>query len=413
MFGRMVTMVASRLHRQEDGRGVISWPGRRAVRLALATSLVAATLVVASPVQATFGGRDGLVVFGRIEANRAQFRIALFTMNPDGTSVRRLTKPDWGFADSDPWWSPDGKKVVFERDDLAADNADLWLINADGTGLRRLTDCNADPGCGGNFTPAWTPDGHTIVFTHCCVPRNGGEFQDIWSTNVDGFDGGPHANGRALTADLVLAKFPAMTPATAQRLTADERRDAVIAAATIEFAATGYAGTSTQAIARRVGVSQPYLFQLYETKEDLFLATVRACFEETRSAFEESGRAARAAGAGSKGILAAMAHTYMGLLRGPRQAAAPAPVLRGVRRPGDPGGRPRGVDAPVRDRDVDLGRRRAQDPPVVRRGDAAQRRGVDRQPGRGDPPQARGVRAGNREDMQPTNDVRPPFWLST
>ncbi len=105
-----------------------------------------------------------------------------------------------------------------------------------------------------------------------------------------------------------------MTPATAQRLTADERRDAVIAAATVEFARGGYAGTSTQAIARRVGVSQPYLFQLYATKEDLFLATIRACFEATRSAFQESGGAARDAGADSRGILAAMAHTYMALL---------------------------------------------------------------------------------------------------
>ena len=105
-----------------------------------------------------------------------------------------------------------------------------------------------------------------------------------------------------------------MTPATAQRLTADERRDAVIAAATVEFAARGYAGTSTQAIARRVGVSQPYLFQLFATKEDLFVATIRNCFESTRSAFEDSGRAARDAGADSKGILDAMAHTYMGLL---------------------------------------------------------------------------------------------------
>ena len=105
-----------------------------------------------------------------------------------------------------------------------------------------------------------------------------------------------------------------MTPATAQRLTADERRDAVIAAATVEFARGGYAGTSTQAIARRVGVSQPYLFQLYATKKDLFLATIRACFETTRSAFEESGGAARDAGANPKGILAAMAHTYVALL---------------------------------------------------------------------------------------------------
>lgn len=105
-----------------------------------------------------------------------------------------------------------------------------------------------------------------------------------------------------------------MTPATAQRHTADERRDAVIAAATVEFAATGYAGTSTQAIARRVGVSQPYLFQLFATKEELFLETVHACFEGTRQAFRESGGAARAAGATAQEILAAMGRTYMTLL---------------------------------------------------------------------------------------------------
>jgi AcrR family transcriptional regulator len=106
-----------------------------------------------------------------------------------------------------------------------------------------------------------------------------------------------------------------MTPATAQRLTADERRDAVIAAATIEFAERGYAGTSTQAIAKRVGVSQPYLFQLYATKEELFLATVRAGFERIRGAFQESGRAALADGADAKGVLAAMGETYVELLR--------------------------------------------------------------------------------------------------
>ena len=53
----------------------------------------------------------------------------------------------------------------------------------------------------------------------------------------------------------------------ATRLTAEERRDEIVAAASIEFAATGYAGTSTEVIARRAGVSQPYLFQLSGTKK--------------------------------------------------------------------------------------------------------------------------------------------------
>jgi AcrR family transcriptional regulator len=105
-----------------------------------------------------------------------------------------------------------------------------------------------------------------------------------------------------------------MSAATA-RLTAGERRTDAIAAATKEFAARGYAGTSTQAIAQRVGVSQPYLFQLFDTKKDLFLAAVHACFVRTREAFESSGRAAREHTTHPTAILHAMGLTYVDLLR--------------------------------------------------------------------------------------------------
>ncbi len=57
------------------------------------------------------------------------------------------------------------------------------------------------------------------------------------------------------------------------RQTADERRTTVLAAAISEFARSGYAGTSTEAIAARAGISQPYLFRLFGTKKDLFVAT--------------------------------------------------------------------------------------------------------------------------------------------
>ena len=74
-------------------------------------------------------------------------------------------------------------------------------------------------------------------------------------------------------------------------MTADERRDAIVAAATEEFATGGLVGASTQAIARRVGVSQPYVFQLFGTKKELFLAVVGSCFSRIILAFE--GAAAR------------------------------------------------------------------------------------------------------------------------
>jgi AcrR family transcriptional regulator len=98
------------------------------------------------------------------------------------------------------------------------------------------------------------------------------------------------------------------------RHTAEERRDEIVAAASIEFAATGYAGTSTEAIARRAGVSQPYLFQLFGTKKDLFIAAVRDCFDRTKATFEQSGNRARQAGMAPKEVLEEMGHAYVRLL---------------------------------------------------------------------------------------------------
>ena len=98
------------------------------------------------------------------------------------------------------------------------------------------------------------------------------------------------------------------------RLRADERRDEVVAAAAIEFAEGGFAGTSTAAIARRAGVSQPYLFQLFGTKKDLFLAAVRDCFERTGRRFEESARVARASGLDTHHVLLHMGDSYVQML---------------------------------------------------------------------------------------------------
>src|SRR3954449_5217323 len=78
------------------------------------------------------------------------------------------------------------------------------------------------------------------------------------------------------------------SPTRGPRMTADERRDAIVSAATEEFATGGLVGASTEAIARRVGVSQPYVFQLFGTKKDLFLATVRSCFARIVGTFEEA-----------------------------------------------------------------------------------------------------------------------------
>jgi AcrR family transcriptional regulator len=98
------------------------------------------------------------------------------------------------------------------------------------------------------------------------------------------------------------------------RMSAEDRRDEVIAAATIEFATGGFAGTSTASIAQRVGVSQPYLFQLFGTKKNLFLATVRECFVRTGNHFREAAGRAAAQGLDPIGTLEVMGGSYLQLL---------------------------------------------------------------------------------------------------
>src|SRR3954467_1639483 len=67
-------------------------------------------------------------------------------------------------------------------------------------------------------------------------------------------------------------------PAKQPRKSAEERREELRAIAVRHFGEAGYRGTSTEAIAREAGISQPYLFRLFRTKRELFLACAdRAC----------------------------------------------------------------------------------------------------------------------------------------
>ena len=99
------------------------------------------------------------------------------------------------------------------------------------------------------------------------------------------------------------------TPART-RLTAGERREHVLAAAIAEFARTGYHGTATDGIAKRAGISQPYLFRLYRTKKELFLACLERCFDRTLETF----RAAAADAPGDEVPFRAMGRAYRELL---------------------------------------------------------------------------------------------------
>jgi AcrR family transcriptional regulator len=96
---------------------------------------------------------------------------------------------------------------------------------------------------------------------------------------------------------------------TPRRMSADERREMLVEAAVAEFAHGGLHGTSTEVIAARAGISHPYLFRLFGTKKNLFLACMANCYERLRATFT-----AAAEGAAPEDRLAAMGQAYKELL---------------------------------------------------------------------------------------------------
>jgi AcrR family transcriptional regulator len=100
------------------------------------------------------------------------------------------------------------------------------------------------------------------------------------------------------------------TTAKRTRLSAEERRRAIVEVAREEFALRGLHGTSTNRIAERAGVSQPYLFRLFGTKKDLFIACLEAGFAHVLELFQEA-----AGGVTREEALEAMGKSYGQLLR--------------------------------------------------------------------------------------------------
>lgn len=82
-----------------------------------------------------------------------------------------------------------------------------------------------------------------------------------------------------------------------KRKSAEERRESVLDAAYVEFAVHGLDGASTENIASRAGISQPYVFRLFGTKKQLFIAVVARCFRETLEAFQHAAEGKRGAAA--------------------------------------------------------------------------------------------------------------------
>ena len=93
------------------------------------------------------------------------------------------------------------------------------------------------------------------------------------------------------------------------RRSAEERREEIVALAIRQFALGGYRGTSTDAIAREAGISQPYLFRLFKTKRELFIACYDVSHERILGTFQSAAR-----GVPQADVLRAMGRAYVELL---------------------------------------------------------------------------------------------------
>jgi Tol biopolymer transport system component len=156
------------------------------LRGAVVFSLAAlAALVGAAATYAAFPGENGKIAFncgGRI-----------CTINPDGTGLTTITSPPFtDVGDRYPAWSADGRKIAFAREfscDLpfcSAITDDVMVMNADGSALANLTNSpNSD-----EIDPSWSPDSTEIAFASpqlgFCVRPEGCPPYDVYVMSADG-----------------------------------------------------------------------------------------------------------------------------------------------------------------------------------------------------------------------------------
>lgn len=145
---------------------------------------------------------DGQTIAYQSSPNRNIDVTAIFTIRPDGTHERQLTpaSASAGF----PACSPDGSRIAYSAGDQ------LWVMNSDGTGARRLTNCRLP--CVFDFAPAWSPNGSDLVFVQ---QENGGGARRLYILEL--------ATGavRPLTPDIRWAGSPDWRPSPRVRAISD------------------------------------------------------------------------------------------------------------------------------------------------------------------------------------------------
>ncbi len=146
-----------------------------ALLTAIAIAIAGGVASETAPTGASFPGANGMIAF----MCQPDTNPDICVMNPDGTGMTNLTNHP--SADLSPVWSPDGSQIAFTSDrdsdwDLGVSNVEVYVMNADGSGLTNLT---GSPGHDGS--PAWSPDGSQIAFSSDRAGTG-----DIYVMNADG-----------------------------------------------------------------------------------------------------------------------------------------------------------------------------------------------------------------------------------
>jgi TolB protein len=128
------------------------------------------------------------IVFDRIGSDGASE--GLFVVNTNGTGLKQITPADFDLSSFGDW-SPQGNDIVFSRHVTPDVHSSIWVVHADGTGLHEINvqpasaggGANADPNTEGCNEPTWSPDGTKIAFVRSHSNDVDGE---IYTVNIDG-----------------------------------------------------------------------------------------------------------------------------------------------------------------------------------------------------------------------------------
>ena len=153
-------------------------------RLAVTGTVVILVLAMSPLASATIHGRNGRIAF-RQYLNSAQTHGAIFTIEPDGTGLRQVTHPRKGVITKEPDWSPNGRWIVYHRQE-GEGTPQIFKIRPNGSHKVNLSKTSCTKGCLGESDPAWSPYGKRIAFQRDSCSTGSNNLLTVYVMRADG-----------------------------------------------------------------------------------------------------------------------------------------------------------------------------------------------------------------------------------